>query len=64
MDLLDRVGQKSRNQNAPDRMGLFQSQRRKAETVLLGRLPASLIPAIQSTRKTCSAGLPEPEDIP
>lgn len=64
MDLLDRVGQKSRNKNAPDRMGLCQSQRRKAETVLLARLPASLILAIPSARKTFSAGLPEPEDVP
>jgi ferredoxin len=42
MDLLDRVGQKDRNKNSPDRMGLFQPQRGKAETLLLARLSASL----------------------
>jgi hypothetical protein len=42
MDLLDRVGQKTRNKNSPDRMGLFQPQRRKAETMLLVWLSASL----------------------
>jgi hypothetical protein len=42
MDLLDRVGQKTRNKSSPDRMGLFQPQRRKAETVLLAWLSASL----------------------
>jgi hypothetical protein len=52
MDLLDRVGQKSRNQNAQDRMGLLQPQGRKAETLLLAWLSASLILAIRPTRKT------------
>jgi hypothetical protein len=42
MDLLDRVGQKGRNKNSPDRMGLFQPQRGKAETLLLAWLSASL----------------------
>jgi len=42
MDLLDRVGKKSRNKNSPDRMGLFQPQRGKAETLLLAWLSASL----------------------
>jgi hypothetical protein len=42
MDLLDRVGQKGRNKNSPDRMGVFQSQRRKGETLLLARPSASL----------------------
>src|SRR6478736_10451512 len=42
MYLLDRVGEKSRNKNSPDRMGLFQAQRRKAETLLLAWLSASL----------------------
>lgn len=42
MDLLDRVGQETRNKNSPDRMGLFQPQRRKAETLLLAWLSASL----------------------
>jgi hypothetical protein len=42
MDLLDRVGKKNRNKNSPDRMGLFRSQRRKAETLLLAWLSASL----------------------
>ena len=42
MDLLDRVGQKGRNKNSPDRMGVFQPQRRKTETLLLARLSASL----------------------
>src|SRR5262245_34962521 len=42
MDLLDRVGQKTRNKSSPDRMGLFQPQRRKAETVLLAWLSAPL----------------------
>jgi hypothetical protein len=42
MDLLDRVSEKSGNENAPDRMGLFQSQRREAATLLLARLSASL----------------------
>jgi hypothetical protein len=51
MDLLDRVGQKSRYQNAPDRMGLLQPQGRKAETLLLARLSASLIRAIQPMPK-------------
>ena len=35
-------GQETRNKNSPDRMGLFQSQRRKAETLLLAWLSASL----------------------
>ena len=43
MDLLDRVGQKDANKNSPDRMGLFQPQRRKAKTLLLAWLSASLI---------------------
>ena len=42
MDLLDRVGQKGRNKNSPDRKGLFQPQRRKAATLLLAWLSASL----------------------
>jgi hypothetical protein len=42
MDLLDRVGQKGKNKNSPDRMGLFQPQRRKAKTLLLAWLSASL----------------------
>ena len=42
MDLLDRVGKKGGNKNSPDRMGLFQPQRRKAETLLLAWLSASL----------------------
>ena len=42
MDLLDRVGQKGRNKNSPDRMGVFQPQRRKTETLLLAWLSASL----------------------
>jgi hypothetical protein len=42
MDLLDRVGEKGRNKNAPDRMGLFQPQTGKAEALLLAWLPASL----------------------
>jgi len=47
MDLLDRVGQKSRNKNAPDRMGLFQPRRRKAATLLLAWLSASLSVAMR-----------------
>jgi len=46
MDLLDRVGQKGRNKNSPDQMGLFQPQRGKAETLLLAWLSASFIIAI------------------
>jgi hypothetical protein len=42
MDLLDRVGQKIGNKSSPDRMGLFEPRRRKAETVLLAWLSASL----------------------
>src|SRR4051794_9124997 len=42
MDLLDRVGKKGGNKNSSDRMGLFQPQRRKAETLLLAWLSASL----------------------
>ena len=42
MDLLDRVGQKGKNKNSPDRMGMFQPQRRKAKTLLLAWLSASL----------------------
>jgi hypothetical protein len=42
MDLLDRVGKKGRNKNSPDRMGLFQPQRRKAKTLLLAWLSTSL----------------------
>src|SRR5262249_32274820 len=42
MDLLDRICQKTRNKNSPDRMGLFKPQRRKAETLLLAWLSASL----------------------
>ena len=37
-----KFGQKGRNKNSPDRMGLFQPQRRKAETLLLAWLSASL----------------------
>ena len=48
MDLLDRVGQKGRNKNSPDRMGLFQPQRGKAATLLLAWLSASL----RSSRST------------
>ena len=33
---------KSKNKNSPDRMGLFQPQRRKAETLLLAWLFTSL----------------------
>ena len=33
---------KGGNKNSPDRMGLFQPQRRKAETLLLAWLSASL----------------------
>src|SRR5262249_3650492 len=49
MDLLDRVGQKGRNKNSPDRRGLFQPQRGKAETLLLAWLSASL----RSSQSTC-----------
>jgi hypothetical protein len=42
MDLLDRVGKKGGNKNSPDRMGLFQPQCRKAKTLLLAWLLASL----------------------
>jgi hypothetical protein len=42
MDLLDRVGQKTRNKKSPDQMGLFQPQGRKAKTLLLAWLFASL----------------------
>jgi len=42
MDLLERVGKKGGNKNSPDRMGLFQPQRGKAETLLLAWLSASL----------------------
>jgi bacteriocin resistance YdeI/OmpD-like protein len=52
---------KSRNKNSPDRMGLFQPQRRKAETLLLAVRIVEII-AIQSTpRKTSSASLPKPD---
>ena len=54
MDLLDRVGEKSRNKNTSDRMGLFQPQRRKAATLLLARLFASL----RSCRFGSDAGVP------
>jgi len=40
MNLLDRVGQKNRIKGLPDRMGLFQPQRRKAEALLLAWLSA------------------------
>jgi hypothetical protein len=42
MDMLDRVGQKGRDKNSPDRMGLFQPSRRKAEALLLAWMSASL----------------------
>src|SRR5262245_61975454 len=42
MDLLDRVGQETRNKSSPDRVGLFQPRGGKAETVLLARLSAWL----------------------
>jgi len=42
MDLLDRVGKKGGNKNSPDRIGLFQPQSRKAKTLLLAWLLASL----------------------
>jgi len=48
MDLLDRVGQKGGNENAPDRMGLFQPKRRKAQTLLLAGLSASLTKKLTS----------------
>src|SRR5262245_52284086 len=53
MDLLDRVDQKSRNKNSPDRMGLFQPQRGKAATLLLAWLSASL----RSSRSTYIAAI-------
>src|SRR5262245_40250111 len=49
MDLLDRAGEKGRNKNAPDRMGLFQPQTGKAEALLLAWLPASLSAISPST---------------
>ena len=42
MDLLNRVGQKGRNKISPDRMGPFQPGRRKAKTLLLAWMSASL----------------------
>ena len=45
MDLLDRVGQEIGDENAPHRMGMFEPQRGKAETMLLARLSASLMSA-------------------
>jgi hypothetical protein len=42
MDLLDPVGQKTGNKKSPDQMGLFEPQGRKAKTVLLEWLFASL----------------------
>src|SRR6476619_6833053 len=56
MDLLDRVGQKTRNKNSPDRMGLFEPQRRKAETLLLAWLSASL----RSSRSSLRPAKPPP----
>jgi len=41
MDLLDPVGKNGGNNNSPHRMGLFQPQRGKAETLLLAWLSAS-----------------------
>src|SRR5262245_34775054 len=54
--MLDRGGQKGRNENSPDRMGLFQPQRRKAETLLLAWLSASL----RSSRILCQCPLMSP----
>jgi hypothetical protein len=42
MDLLDRVGQKTRDKKSPDQLGLFQPQGRKAKTLLLAWLFTSL----------------------
>jgi len=42
MDLLDRVGQKTRNKKSPNQMGLFHPQGLKAKTLLLAWLFASL----------------------
>jgi hypothetical protein len=42
MDLLDRVGKKGGNKKSPNRMGLFQPQKRKAKALLLAWLLASL----------------------
>jgi len=38
VDLLDRISEKSRNQEPPNRMGLFQPQGWKATALLLARL--------------------------
>src|SRR5262245_65485084 len=60
MDMLDRVGQKGRNKNSPRRMGLFQPQRRKAETLLLAWLSASLKSSPSTYIAPVSSGLRPP----
>jgi|ERR1700733_365798 len=42
VDLLDYLGQKTRNEGAACRESVFRAPRGNAPTVLLGRLPASL----------------------
>ena len=54
MDLLDRVGQEDWNKDSSDRMGLFQPQRRKAKTVLLAWLSASLRSSRHPTHTFCT----------
>jgi hypothetical protein len=47
---------KNGNKNAPDRMGLFQPQRRKAQTLLLARLSASLRSSRRKSLKIAAIG--------